>query len=208
MAANAINHAGWLFAKFQQQSAMHNAQSLNRRVVMPSAGVEPLGVKLTRVQDGGSADMAALNAMMLASPSHLLLTQRRLPSINEGTKLFSALPPGTRREDKFLWCGWQDRRVVACIEIIRHWPARDVAYVGLLLVDEAQRRRGIGTETLDAARQVARGWSSVRRLQLAVAENNAGAIAFWRHAGFRSTGVREQRPDFTAALMVMERPLG
>jgi GNAT superfamily N-acetyltransferase len=84
---------------------------------------------------------------------------------------------------------------------------RDVAYIGLLQVHEARMRLGLGMQILEMARQIARGWSGVRRLQLAVAENNAGASAFWRHAGFRLTGLIEQHPDFTAPLVVMERPL-
>jgi GNAT superfamily N-acetyltransferase len=186
---------------------MNDTQESKRPAAAPLGNGGPEPLKLVRVRASGSADIEALNAMMSASPSHVLLTQDRLPSANEGEKLFANLPSGARHEDKFLWCAWQQQRLVGCIEIIRHWPVRDVAYIGLLQVREAQMRLGLGMQILEMARQIARGWSGVRRLQLAVAENNAGAAAFWRCAGFRATGLSEQNPEFTAPLLVMERPL-
>lgn len=165
-------------------------------------------ITLARLRDGGgTAGLMALNAMMLTSPSHLLLTQNRLPMADEGEKLFASLPAGAGRQDKFLFCAWQQQRLVGCIELIRRWPARDVAYIGILQVREAQLRLGHGTQILEIASHIARGWRGVRRLRLAVAANNLGAIAFWRHVGFQETGQRELRSDFTAPLIVMERSL-
>jgi ribosomal protein S18 acetylase RimI-like enzyme len=162
---------------------------------------------MVRVRDGGASDLMALNAMMLASPSHMLLAQGRLPAINEGEKLLASLPAGASREDKFLWCAWQKHRLVGCIEVIRHWPMRDAAYIGFLLVSESQMRRGLGSQILTETNQRVRGWSGVRRLRLAVAENNLGAMAFWRQAGFREIGQHARQAGFSAPLSVMERPL-
>ena len=50
-------------------------------------------------------------------------------------------------------------------------------------------------------------WPGVRRLCLAVAENNSAALAFWRRAGFRDTGLREHPADYTTPLAVLDRPL-
>jgi ribosomal protein S18 acetylase RimI-like enzyme len=62
-------------------------------------------------------------------------------------------------------------------------------------------------QILKLARQNMRSWRGARRLRLAVAENNRGAIAFWRQAGFRDTGQRDRQAEFIAPLVVMERPL-
>ena len=166
-----------------------------------------LALSLVRMRDAGSADVLALNALMLASPSHRLLTQGRLPSALEGSMLFATLPVGARREDKFLWGAWRQRQLVGCIEVIRHWPTHDCGYIGSMVVAEIQQRKGLGTEMLQMARQQMRGWHGVRRMRLAVTENNQGAIEFWRRAGFRDTGQRDHQVAFVKPLVVMERPL-
>ena len=163
--------------------------------------------RLSRMQSTSTSELAALNRMLIVSASYFLLTQNRLPTANEGQELVSSVPPGAKREDKFLWAAWQLESLVGCIEITRHWPARDLAYIGYLQVHDAKRRRGIGTQTLELACHRVRGWSGVRRLQLAVSENNASGLAFWLAVGFRVTGHREHRSGFTAPLIVMERPL-
>lgn len=174
----------------------------------PLEGVGPAPLVLARVRDGDTAALQALNAMLLTSPSYKLQSQGRLPSAREGDALYASLPPGVPRQEKFLWCAWQQQRLVGCIEVIRHWPVRDAAYIGLLQVAEALHRGGIGMQVLQLARQNMRGWTEVRRLRLAVSANNAAALAFWRKAGFREIGQVDRQSDFVAPLLVMERPFG
>ena len=190
-----------------RRKAAEEASHADTTLSMPLSVEHLAPLSLVRMRDGNPDDMLALNAMMLASPSHKLLTQGRLPSAHEGEMLFESLPAGAVREDKFLWCAWQQQRLVGCIEVIRHWPVKDAAYIGFLQVAEALHRRGLGMQILKTARQNMRSWRGVRRLRLAVAENNPGALAFWRQAGFRDIGQRDRQAEFTAPLIVMERPL-
>ena len=170
------------------------------------SGIE-LPLVLVRLRASASQDLQALNAMLLGSPSYKLLSQGRLPASDEGSKLLASLPVDAAREDKFLWCAWQQTQLVGCIEVIRHWPQHDTAYIGFALIREEHRRRGLGSQIFKTARQNIRSWRGVRRLRLAVVENNRGAIAFWRGVGFRDTGQRDRQADFAAPLIVMERPL-
>jgi len=170
----------------------------------------PLGgppVRLERITDPRSPDIAALNSLLLATPSFRLQTQGRLPSANEGVSLFQSLPRGASRDDKFLWGAWSDGELVGCLEVVRHWPQHDCACIAFIVVVERLHRHGLGAQMVKLSRQRMHAWPGVRRLCLAVAENNGAALAFWRRAGFRDTGLREHPTDYTTPLAVLERPL-
>jgi [ribosomal protein S18]-alanine N-acetyltransferase len=64
--------------------------------------------------------------------------------------------------------------------------APDEAEILNLAVEPARRRRGVGGALLAAVSRAARA-----TLFLEVAESNAGAIAFYRSAGFEPLGIRK-----------------
>ena len=172
---------------------------------------EPSGTSallLQRIRSVNSADLPMLNQVMRKSPSYWLLTQGQLACVRAAEAVLNDLPPGLARDDKFLWGIWQEDRLIGCIDALRCWPSRDCAHIGFMLVSEGLQRQGLGMQALRLARQRMRKWPGVRRMRLAVAENNAPALAFWRRAGFRDTGQRDQQASFKAPLMVMERLVG
>ena len=80
--------------------------------------------------------------------------------------------------------------IVGRLSIARdqHPASRHVADLGLM-VAQSHRRRGIGTQLLDAAVQWARQ-AGVRKLELHVFPWNTGAIALYERFGFVKEGYR------------------
>jgi RimJ/RimL family protein N-acetyltransferase len=81
--------------------------------------------------------------------------------------------------------------IVGRLSIARdqHPASRHVADLGLM-VAQSHRRRGIGTQLLDAAVQWARQ-AGVRKLELHVFPWNTGAIALYESFGFVKEGYRK-----------------
>ncbi|TCQ27724.1 GNAT family N-acetyltransferase [Rhizobium sp. PP-CC-3G-465] len=63
-----------------------------------------------------------------------------------------------------------------------------VAILGLGVHDDFQRQ-GIGVALLDALLDAAFNWLQIRRVELTVFSDNAGAIALYERAGFRGEGL-------------------
>lgn len=86
----------------------------------------------------------------------------------------------------------------------------DEAELLTIATDPAHQRKGLGRETLSAfeAGAVARG---VTRAFLEVSDENTGAIALYRAAGYAETGRRKgyyQTPDGREDALLMEKALG
>lgn len=64
---------------------------------------------------------------------------------------------------------------------------RDGALVWRLMIGAAHQRQGYGRAALELARQQARDWGR-RQILLWVVDVPAGAMAFYRHLGYRPTG--------------------
>lgn len=106
----------------------------------------------------------------------------------------AALPPEKDRADKFLFgIHAADGTLAGMLDLIRDYPGPGEWWVGLLMLDPAARRAGIGADVYRAAEAwaAARG---ARMVQLAVLEQNAGAARFWERMGFEET----RRQDYTS----------
>ena len=131
----------------------------------------------------------------------------RPTSVREVTRVLSALPAGATSEQKGLWALRRGGRVVGCLDVMRHWPQQGTVAIGLLLVDESLRRQGLGGAVLAQLAQRCHAWPGVRRWRAAVQEHHAGALAFWRGAGFLEIGVRQVAPNLRGSLIVLERAI-
>ncbi|NHT76462.1 GNAT family N-acetyltransferase [Rhizobiaceae bacterium CRRU44] len=82
-----------------------------------------------------------------------------------------------------------DGRIVGLGGLHRQTGRRQhVAILGLGVHDDFQRL-GIGVALLDALLDAAFNWLQIRRVELTVFSDNAGAIALYERAGFRGEGL-------------------
>lgn len=102
-----------------------------------------------------------------------------------GAEELAALPPGKDLLDKFPFGVYAaPGRMVGYLELMRDYPAASEWWIGLLMLDPAVRRGGLGGRIYSAAAEWvgAQGGTVIR---LGVLEQNPGAVRFWERQGFR-----------------------
>lgn len=149
-------------------------------------------LKLQRLS-GTDADISLLQRVFEESPSYFgRVTGVSMPPSDEAQKLFSTFPPGTGREAKHVFGIFMGEALVGCLDVVRGYPKRNFAFIGLLLLSESHKGQGVGSEAyrqLEA--RVTQHWAEVNVLRLSVLESNNIVMPFWRKMGFVETGERK-----------------
>jgi GNAT superfamily N-acetyltransferase len=98
---------------------------------------------------------------------------------------FEGVPPGGNiAESAKLGLFADDGRLAAIADLAFGFPEPGDAFIGLLLVDPADRGAGLGPTLLERLEQHARA-RGAPRLLLAVLDANPRGRAFWEREGFR-----------------------
>jgi RimJ/RimL family protein N-acetyltransferase len=98
--------------------------------------------------------------------------------------LARALSPGKEYDDKFLigiFAGPQE--LVGVLDVIRDYPTQGEWWLGVLMLDPAQRSKGLGESVCRAVEQWARD-DGAHYIRLAVSAQNTRAHQFWKRVGF------------------------
>jgi GNAT superfamily N-acetyltransferase len=104
---------------------------------------------------------------------------------------FEGVPPGGNlAESAKLGLFADDGRLAAIADLAFGFPEPGDAFIGLLLVDPADRGAGLGRALLERLEQHARA-RGAPRLLLAVLDANPRGRAFWEREGFRHVLTRE-----------------
>jgi GNAT superfamily N-acetyltransferase len=161
-----------------------------------------------RLLTGQRAEMAALQRVLEAAPAYFLTVAGLPPGKAEAQSTFTALPPEKTYEDKFVWGLYAGASMIGCADVIRGYPVREKAVIGLLLLAEPWQHRGLGRPFATLIEQAIRAWPEIERLRLGVAASNTTALTFWRKLGYRETGeVNSPPPGLVAEVHVFEKPL-
>ena len=115
-----------------------------------------------------------------------------------------ALPPGKRVEDKHYLGFFDEKTLIAVLDLIERYPQGDTAYIGFFMTKKERQGCGLGTalisELLDELKR-----EKFCRVRLAVDRGNPQSRAFWEKNGFALTG--EEFPHGDSAYLPMERTL-
>ncbi len=163
-----------------------------------------------RALTGQPAEMAALQCVLEAAPAYFECITGGPPGGAEAQSTFTALPPGKDYGDKFVWGLYAGDAMIGCADVIRGYPARDSAVVGLLLLAQDWQRRGLGCAFAALVEEKIASWPEIERFRIGVVPANAGALVFWRKLGYRETGeVKPAAPGagFVAEVIVLEKPV-
>jgi len=168
-------------------------------------GNEPLTL---RPLTGAPAEMAALQCVLEAALDYFLTVTGMPPGSAEAQSTFTALPPGKGYDDKFVWGLYQGDAMIGCADVIRGYPTRDKAVIGLLLLAQPWQHRGLGRAFAALVEQAITAWPEIARMRVGIVASNGGALAFWRKQGYAETGeVKVGKPAFTADFVVLEKPV-
>lgn len=151
--------------------------------------------------------MAALQRVFEAAPAYFETVTGLPPGSAEAQSTFTALPPDKSYDDKFVWGLYAGERMIGCADVIRGYPVRAKALIGLLLLAENWQRKGFGRAFALLLEQVIADWPEIPTLRIGVVDRNVGAIAFWRKLGYRETGEVKRSPSFAGNVVVMEKAL-
>jgi GNAT superfamily N-acetyltransferase len=98
--------------------------------------------------------------------------------------------------------------MIGAADVIRGWNAPEKAIIGLLLIAQSRQRRGLGRAFSSLIEDAIRAWPEITTLRVGIVASNPGALAFWRHLGYRETGeVKPAAPPPVAETVVLEKPL-
>ena len=152
--------------------------------------------------------MAALQCVFEASPAYFESVTGSPPGSAEAQSTFSALPPGKDYDDKFVWGLYSGDAMIGCADVIRGYPVRESAVIGLLLLAEDWQHRGLGRAFATLVEQRIASWPEITRFRIGVVASNPGAVVFWRKLGYRETGeVKPPSSGFVAEVIVFEKPV-
>lgn len=118
-----------------------------------------------------------------SAADYVLLESGSLPTMENVREFFEDAPPG-QASDAVLKLGIVGAgKLVGVADLAFGYPNFADAYIGLMLIDNAERGKGFGRAALAQLERLAKERKATRLL-LAVLEENALAINFWKRHGF------------------------
>ena len=154
------------------------------------------------------ADLDALQRVFEAAPGYFEAVTGGPVGKAEAQSELTSLPPGCSHDDKFVWGLYRGDEMIGCADVLRGYPDRPRAVIGLLLLTEHWQRQGLGRAFARLVEQTIGGWPEIERFRIGVIFTNPGALAFWRKLGYVETGeVKPGAPDFRGDIIVLEKPL-
>jgi ribosomal protein S18 acetylase RimI-like enzyme len=118
-------------------------------------------------------------------------------------------PPGKTLMDKSVIGIFDEEQVLfGVLDAVRNYPAQDDWWLGLLLLDPAQRNKGLGNRIYQAFEHWV-GQQGGRRIYLGVIEENQKAFRFWKRMDFEIVETQPSRffGNLSHVVVVMIRNL-
>jgi RimJ/RimL family protein N-acetyltransferase len=141
------------------------------------------------------ADLAALQSLFERSSDYFEIATGRAPAADEAQRAFVGGPPSKSvNQKKTIGIFSAADALVGVLDAIPDWPSDGTWSMGLLLLDPAIRRQGLGGAVLRSYEQ----WGQERGAQVfrtAIVAHHAPGIAFVERMGYRKENTL---PDYDA----------
>ncbi len=144
------------------------------------------GLRATRIARGDGPARAWLQDLLERCADYMTLEDGAPPGPQAAADLLDALPPGRAHEHKHVLglARAAGPPLVAVIDAVRGFPEPGDWFVGLVLIDPAERGRGLGAAIMADLE----GWfrrQGAACAYLAVLERNPDAQRFWFRQGYQ-----------------------
>jgi GNAT superfamily N-acetyltransferase len=137
----------------------------------------------------------ALQTLFERCADFFMMTDGTPPDEQAAARELQTVIPGRSAEEETFCLGLErDHSLVAFLHLTRNHPRPRQWWLGLLLLDPAFRRSGLGTEIHQAMLE----WIAANdgtAIWLGVLEQNGGALQFWSALGY----VERERQPYTMA---------
>lgn len=169
-------------------------------------------LRARRLDARSPQDEGAVQQLLDSSPGYSIRVTGAAPTPRAAHEILTARPPGLEASRK-VGIGLEDGAdgtLVAVADVLHGWPRPDVAHIGLLIVRDEERGRGIGRRMHEEVLELARSWGDVRTLRIGiVAANAAAAGPFWERLGYAPTGeaVAYASGSVVSTTEIHQRPL-
>ncbi|MCB0663672.1 MAG: GNAT family N-acetyltransferase, partial [Saprospiraceae bacterium] len=141
-----------------------------------------------------------------ANESYFLFQDQRPVDVETVRAFFyGPLPPGKSYEEKVLMGAYFEDTLIAIFDFLKDWPEEKNWAIGLMVVDEKWRGKGVGKELLTDLGGFFR-INSVNKLRLGVLADNQPARSFWFANNFNFIGHTELDPA-GREILVMEKEI-
>jgi ribosomal protein S18 acetylase RimI-like enzyme len=164
-----------------------------------------------REMTGDPEELAALQRVIESDQDYALRVTGHPPGPADAQSTLMFVPEGSSPDDKAPFGVWHDGELVGVLDLLLRYPDDETVYLGLLLIDRAHQRQGIGTAAVQTLeRDLLPRWPWARRLRLSVVRTNDQTLGFWRRLGFTETGeVRPWRYDkLESESILMDKVIG
>jgi GNAT superfamily N-acetyltransferase len=151
------------------------------------------------------ADRSVASEIFLSNPSYELENYGRLPTHDMVEPLWRRFPEGCSPEHRLTFAAYERDQPRGLAQIALHTPTPDCAALLLLVVPQQFQQRHVGCEIVERLSKQARRWSDISSWYVTVVESNTGALAFWRHCGFRTKAQGVACNGFADRLTLMTR---
>lgn len=143
------------------------------------------------------------------SRDYFLMVDKKLPDEATAISFLKDLPPGKTYEDKYLLGIYSsiNNKLIALVDIIKDYHNIGEWMLGLLLIDEQERRRGLGIAIHDFIKDWVKEYNG-HLLKVGVLEVNSKALKFWSKIGYQETRrVNMEFGGVDEVVIVMEQQL-
>ena len=115
-------------------------------------------------------------------------------------KIMTDLPPNKDLSDKYLMGFCQNGELIAVLDLVDGYPQKDIAFIGLFLVDNNYHNRGVGRYIISNLLEFLQNNKFIS-CELGVIEDTQEAIIFWEKMGFRRTGTVYRHEKYDVIMM-------
>lgn len=168
------------------------SEAATRRNRMTKAVVFPqLGAGGVRVERLVPEDRPRVAELCRRTTDFFELVEGHPASEASAAEVLEVAPPGVLATNKFVLGLRREGVLVGLVDLVDGYPAPGTWYVGLLLLDPAERGRGLGTLIWSELEAHIRH-NGGHTVGLIVQNQNPGARRFWEARGFMVDGEVEQ----------------
>jgi GNAT superfamily N-acetyltransferase len=138
----------------------------------------------------GPADIPQIQHLFERCTDFFQLVTGAPPGPQDGAEELNSTAPGTTIDDTFSFGVFDGDRLIAFAGLSRNFPKPSEWWLGLLVIDPAERGRGLGARIHQELVEWIAAQSGTK-LWIAVQTQNVDGERFWRRIGFEE---RERQP--------------
>jgi len=151
---------------------------------------------------------ADVQAIIDCAPTFLKNVEGLSVDSEYASRDLQALPPGCALDQKYFFVIKNGADQIGVADLVKDYPKKGTAFLGLLLLAEKVQRNGFGTKAYRLLEEFALSKLSADKIRLAYNDSNPVA-QFWQKMGFSHTGESKPYKGRTrdSAVILMEKEL-